>query len=37
MGIQGFICDPCRCKDHKNCPGKGQCDCQHRVKESNAV
>lgn len=37
-----FICEPCRKAGeesettikhvlHRQCPGKGQCDCQHRV------
>ena len=28
-----FICDSCKNKNHEECPGKGQCDCQHRTGE----
>jgi hypothetical protein len=26
----GFICEPCQEQDHEHCPGREQCDCQHR-------
>lgn len=25
-----MICDGCRAASHDGCPGKGNCDCQHR-------
>jgi hypothetical protein len=28
-----FVCTPCGKNEHENCPGAGQCDCQHRVKK----
>lgn len=28
--VPTFICEPCREQDHEHCPGRGQCDCQHR-------
>lgn len=28
--VTGFICEPCRDKDHGNCHGGTWCACQHR-------
>lgn len=33
--IPGFICDACKEKNHTECLGKSQCDCQHRPSKEN--
>lgn len=30
--VVSFICNPCGKGEHINCPGEGQCDCQHRAQ-----